>query len=245
MSRANDSALPIAARVSTPSTPSVPATAMRAGTTGRGGSDGPGRVVRQCFGVTGILLLLCCVAYPALVTGLAQALFPHRANGSLVEVNGAVRGSAVLGQTFADPSAWPEYFWGRPSAASVDTATSVTYSGGSNYGVLQPALKDEVEARVKALRDTGVTGPIPVDLLTKSASGLDPHISPAAAAIQIPRVAKTRGLSESDVQALVASATEGSTLGFMGEPRVNVLQLNLALDAKKPTPHVAPSVSAQ
>jgi len=239
MARTQQSALPtIAARASSPDASSPSATTKAA--TPLVAGDGFGRMVRQCFGITAILLALCCVAYPALVTGLAQAFLPREANGGLVEVKGAVRGSAVLGQTFGDPSAWPEYFWGRPSAASVDPATSVTYSSGSNYGPLQGALKDEVEARVKALRDTGVTGPIPVDLLTKSASGLDPHISPAAAAIQIPRVARTRGLGESEVQALVAAATEGSTFGFLGEPRVNVLQLNLALDAKKPVPHVEP-----
>jgi K+-transporting ATPase ATPase C chain len=199
-------------------------------------------MIRQCLGITALLLLLCCGLYPAVVTAAARAIFPHRAEGSLVVVDGKVRGSALLGQTFADPSAWPEYFWGRPSAASVDSATGVLYSSGSNYGPLQGALKDEVEARVKAFRDTGVTGPIPVDLLTKSASGLDPHISPSGAAIQIARVARARAMTESDVQSLVAAATESATFGFLGEPRVNVLALNLALDARKRVPH-APSAS--
>ena len=203
-----------------------------------------GRTLRQCLGVTFLLLVLCCGVYPGLVTAAAQVVFPRQANGSLVVVNGVARGSDVLGQTFADPSAWPEYFWGRPSGASVDSATSVTYSSGSNYGPSQPALKVEVAQRVQALRDTGVTGPIPIDLVTKSGSGLDPHISPAAADIQVPRIAKARAMTESDVRAVVASATEGSTFGFVGEPRVNVLQLNLALDVKKPVQHVAPAPSA-
>jgi K+-transporting ATPase ATPase C chain len=200
--------------------------------------------LRACLSITAILLVLCCVLYPAVVTAAAQAIFPAQANGSLLVQNGVARGSSLLGQTFGDPAQWPEYFWGRPSAASPDAATGVLYSSGSNYGPLNPALKDEVEARVKALRDTGVTGPIPVDLVTKSASGLDPHVSPAGIELQIPRVAKARGLREVDVKALVAASTEGSTLGFMGEPRVNVLTLNLALDAKKPVAHVAPPAAA-
>lgn len=196
-------------------------------------SAGYGRMLRQSLGMTAALGVLCCVVYPAVVTGVAQLAFPREANGSLVVQNGMVRGSELLGQTFADPSAYPEYFWGRPSAASADANSGVTGSSGSNYGPLNPALKDEVEARVKALRDTGVTGPIPIDLVTKSASGLDPHISPAAADIQVPRIAKARGLAEAEVRSLVQANTEGSTLGFIGEPRINVLKLNLALDAKK------------
>lgn len=194
-------------------------------------------IVRQCLGVTAVLLVLCCGLYPAVVTAAARVMFPRQADGGLVVVDGRVRGAALLGQTFADPSAWLEYFWGRPSAASVDSATGVTYSSGSNYGPMEGALKSEVEGRVKAFRDTGVIGPIPVELLTKSASGLDPHISPAGAAVQIARVARARAMSEAEVQSLVASATDGSTFGFIGEPRVNVLALNLALDAKKPVPH--------
>ncbi len=188
------------------------------------------KLLRQTFVVTLLLLILCCGVYPGLVTAGARVLFPRQASGSLV----GQKGSALIGQTFGDPTQWPEYFWGRPSGASVDPATGVTYSSGSNYGPLQGALKDEVEARVKALRDSGVTGPIPVDLVTKSASGLDPHLSPEAVGIQIPRIAKARGMSEAEVQGLVAQHTEGSTLGFLGEPRVNVLLLNLALDARKP-----------
>lgn len=196
-------------------------------------SAGYGRMLRQSLGMTAALGALCCIVYPALVTGVAQLAFPREANGSLVVQNGVVRGSELLGQTFAAPSAHPEYFWGRPSAASADANTGVLNSSGSNYGPLNPSLKDEVEARVKALRDTGVTGPIPVDLVTKSASGLDPHISPAAAEIQVPRIAKARRMAEAEVRSLVHAHTEGSTSGFIGEPRVNVLRLNLALDAKK------------
>lgn len=202
------------------------------------------KTLRACLSITAILLALCCVLYPAAVTAAAQALFPGKANGSEITVNGQRRGSALIGQTFSDPTQWPEYFWGRPSGASVDAATSVLYSSGSNYGPTNPALKDEVEARVKALRDTGVTGPIPVDLVTKSGSGLDPHVSPAAIAVQIPRVAKARGVGEGELRALVAEHTQGSTLGFLGEERVNVLTLNLALDAQKKVPHVEPIAAA-
>jgi K+-transporting ATPase ATPase C chain len=198
----------------------------------------------SCLSLTAILLTLCCVLYPALVTAAAQTIFPSKANGEAVTLEGTVRGARLIGQTFADNAQWPEYFWGRPSAASVDAATSVLYSSGSNYGPTNPALRDEVEARVKALRDTGVTGPIPVDLVTKSGSGLDPHLSPVAVAIQIPRVAKARGLSEAEVHALVDAQTERSMLGFLGEPRVNVLLLNLALDARKKVPHTRPLAEA-
>jgi K+-transporting ATPase ATPase C chain len=190
------------------------------------------KIVRPCLVITALLLVLCTALYPALVTGLAQAAFPRQSNGSLIVTNGRVRGSSLLGQTFEHPEAHPEYFWGRPSAASVDSATGVIYSSGSNYGPSNTTLHDEVRARVEALRATGVTGPIPVDLVTKSASGLDPHLSPAAALVQVARVARARGLPESEVRALVNAHTEGSTLGLLGEPRVNVLELNLALDAR-------------
>ena len=190
------------------------------------------KLLRTCLVITASLLLVCCLAYPAVVTGVAQLVFPRQANGSLITQGGRVRGSSLLGQTFADNATHPEYFWGRPSGASVDSATGVTYSSGSNYGPLNPALHDEVRQRVAALRATGVTGPIPVDLVTKSASGLDPHISPAAAQIQVPRVARSRSMSEAAVRSLVAAHTEGSTLALLGEPRVNVLELNLALDAR-------------
>jgi K+-transporting ATPase ATPase C chain len=190
------------------------------------------KIVRPCLVITALLLVLCTALYPAVVTGLAQAVFPRQAQGSLIVERGRVRGSSLLGQTFEHPEGHPEYFWGRPSAASVDSATGVVYSSGSNYGPLNAALHDEVRQRVEALRATGVTGPIPIDLVTKSASGLDPHISPAAARVQVPRVARARNLTETEVRTLVDAHTEGSTLGLLGEPRVNVLELNLALDAR-------------
>jgi K+-transporting ATPase ATPase C chain len=198
------------------------------------------KVLRPCLVLTAFLLVVCCVLYPAIVTAGAAALFPRQANGTLIEEDGKIKGSALIGQTFDRPMEHLEYFWGRPSAASVDSATGVLVSGGSNYGPLNASLKDEVSQRVAALRATGVTGPIPVDLVTKSASGLDPHISVAAAEIQVPRVAQARGLSMDEVRALVRDHTEGSTLGFLGEARVNVLAINLALDARKT---VAPVVS--
>jgi K+-transporting ATPase ATPase C chain len=191
------------------------------------------KILRPCLVVTAFLLVFCCVLYPAVVTAAAQALFPRQASGSLVERNGKVVGSELIGQTFDRPMEHLEYFWGRPSAASVDGATGVIVSAGSNYGPLNPSLKDEVAQRVAALRATGVEGPIPVDLVTKSASGLDPHVSPAAAEIQIPRVAKARGTSEDEVRAIVRAHTEGPTLGFLGQPRVHVLAVNLDLDARR------------
>ncbi len=190
------------------------------------------KILRPCLVLTAALLFLCCVAYPALVTAVAHLAFPHQAEGSLVTEGGRVRGSSLIGQTFEHPEQHPEYFWGRPSAASVDSATGVTYSSGSNYGPLHPALRDEVTARVAALRATGVQGPIPVDLVTKSASGLDPHISPAAAEVQVERVARARHLPDDAVRALVSAHTLRSTFGLLGEPRVNVLELNLDLDAR-------------
>lgn len=188
-------------------------------------------VVRPSLVLTAALLVICCVIYPAIVTGIAQAVLPHPSNGSLIESRGEIRGSSLIGQTLEHPEQHPEMFWGRPSAASVDSATGVVYSSGSNYGPLNPALHDEVAARVAAFRATGVTGPIPIDLVTKSASGLDPHISVAAAEIQVPRVARSRRMPEAAVRSLVAAHTQGRTLGLLGEPRVNVLELNLALAA--------------
>jgi K+-transporting ATPase ATPase C chain len=202
-------------------------------------------LLRPCLVITAFLLAICCVVYPAVVTGAAQVLFKHQADGSLIEEGGKVQGSSLIGQTFDKPMEHLEYFWGRPSGASVDSATGVLVSGGSNYGPLNPSLVDDVGQRVAMLRATGVTGTIPIDLVTKSASGVDPHISVEAAEIQVPRVAKARGVSEEDLRARVREHTEGSTLGFIGEPRVNVLELNLALDAKKKVlPVVSPSASA-
>src|SRR5277367_3334209 len=143
-------------------------------------------LLRPCLVVTAFLLAVCCVVYPAVVTGAAQVLFKHQADGSLIEEGGQVRGSSLIGQTLDRPMEHLEYFWGRPSAASVDSATGVLVSGGSNYGPLNPALADDVGQRVAMLRATGVTGTIPIDLVTKSGSGVDPHISVEAAEIQVP-----------------------------------------------------------
>lgn len=191
-------------------------------------------MLRPCFVITFSLMVLCCLVYPGVVTAGAQVLFPGQANGSLIEREGKVVGSSLIGQSVADWAAHPEYLWGRASAASNDTATNITYSSGSNYGPMNGALLDEVKARVAVLHDSGVTGKVPADLVTKSASGLDPHISPAAAEIQVPRLAGTRKMRESKVRELISNHTEQSTLGLLGEPRVNVLLVNLDLDAQAP-----------
>jgi len=190
--------------------------------------------IRPLFVITLALFMLCCVVYPAIVTATAQVVFPAQSNGSLIERNGKVLGSTIIGQSVADWAAHPEYLWGRASAASNDAASGITYSSGSNYGPLNPALLDEVKGRVALLRASGVRGPIPADLVTKSASGLDPHISPASAELQVPRIASTRKLGESKVRELISNHTEHSTLGFLGEARVNVLLVNLDLDAQAP-----------
>lgn len=171
-----------------------------------------------------LLTLLTGVIYPLAVTGVAQGLFPRQANGSLIEKDGQVVGSELIGQSFDDP----KYFWGRPSATSYNPLPS----SGSNLGPTNPTLTDAVQVRIAALRtaDPDNTLPIPVDLVTASASGLDPHISVAAALYQVARVAQARGLPEDQVRHLVDQFTEGRTFGFLGEPRVNVLELNLALD---------------
>ena len=191
-------------------------------------------LLRPCFVITFALMVLCCLVYPGVVTAGAQVLFKDQANGSLIERDGKVVGSSLIGQSVADWAAHPEYLWGRASAASNDAATNITYSSGSNYGPMNGALLDEVKARVGVLRASGVTGAIPSDLVTKSASGLDPHVSPASAEIQVPRLASTRKITEAKVRELIASHTEQSTLGLLGEPRVNVLLVNLDLDAQAP-----------
>lgn len=170
------------------------------------------------------------VLYPAVVTHLGQLLFPHQANGSLIEKDGKPLGSELIGQPFGDP----KYFWSRPSATA-PYAYNAGASSGSNQGPTNPALAEAIKERVQALRDAdpGNPAPVPVDLVTASGSGLDPHISPAAAAYQVARVARVRNLSESVVKELAARHTEGRQFGFLGEPRVNVLKLNLALDAAR------------
>ncbi len=174
-----------------------------------------------------VLTLLTGVLYPFLVTGIAQVAFPNAANGSLIVVDGKIVGSSLIGQPFDDP----KYFWSRPSATSPQPYNGAS-SSGSNQGPRNPALADAVKDRIKALRDAdpGNTAPVPVDLVTASGSGLDPHISIAAAEYQLPRVAKARGLAPEKVQALLDASTDGRTFGLLGEPRVNVLDLNRALD---------------
>jgi len=174
-----------------------------------------------------VLSLLTGLAYPLLVTGIAQVAFPHRANGSLIVAGDKTVGSELIGQPFDDP----KYFWSRPSATSPQPYNGAS-SSGSNQGPRNPALADAVKDRIKALRDAdpGNSAPVPVDLVTASGSGLDPHISVAAADYQAPRVAKVRNAPLPQVQALIAQNTEGRTLGVLGEPRVNVLGLNRALD---------------
>jgi len=178
-----------------------------------------------------VLTVITGVAYPLLVTGISQVAFHGKANGSLIERGGKAVGSTLIGQAFSDP----KHFWGRPSATS-PYPNNASASSGSNQGPLNPALTDAVSGRIKALHDADPdnTAPVPVDLVTASASGLDPHISPAAAEYQVNRVAKARKLEPLKVRDLVAQYTQGRQLGFLGEPRVNVLELNLALDQVKP-----------
>lgn len=192
--------------------------------------------IRPAITMLILMTVITGVIYPLVVTGIAQAVFPSQANGSLIIKNGKVYGSELIGQQFDEP----KYFWGRLSATNdfpynAFNAETLTGSSGSNYGPLNQALIQAVQARINVLKaaDPTNTAPIPVDLVTASGSGLDPHLSVAAALYQVHRVAQARGLSEADVKALVDKYTEGRQFGFLGEPRVNVLLLNLALDGIK------------
>lgn len=187
-------------------------------------------ILRPALVLFAALTLACGLLYPLAVTGIAQAAFPERANGSLVERDGRTVGSSLIGQQFSAPG----YFWGRPSATG-PMANNGGGSGGSNQGPLNPALQDAVKGRIAALRehDPDNAAPIPADLVTASGSGLDPEISPAAARYQAGRVARARGMAAERVDALVEQHTEGRILGLFGEPRVNVLALNLALDGER------------
>ncbi|OAJ51825.1 K+-transporting ATPase subunit C [Paraburkholderia ginsengiterrae] len=185
---------------------------------------------RPLIVIFAVLTAVTGLAYPAVMTAVGQAAFHDQANGSLIEQDGKVVGSKLIGQQFDAP----QYFWGRLSATS-PMPYNATNSGGSNLGPTNPALLDEIKGRLDALKAAGtdMSKPVPVDLVTSSGSGLDPEISPAAAAYQIERVAKARKLAVNDVQALVDRYTSGRQFGILGEARVNVLQLNLALDELK------------
>ncbi len=186
--------------------------------------------IRSALVLLGLMTLLTGLAYPLVVTGIAQVAFPRQANGSLIVQNGRVVGSELIGQPFDDP----KYFWGRPSATT-PFRNNAGSSTGSNLGPTNPDLHKAVKDRIEALRaaDPGNAAPVPVDLVTASASGLDPHISPAAALYQLRRVARARGLDEGAVRQLVVLHVEDRSFGVLGEPRVNVLPLNIALDRQQ------------
>ncbi|MBB5192750.1 K+-transporting ATPase ATPase C chain [Silvimonas terrae] len=187
-------------------------------------------LIRPALSLFVLLTVVTGLAYPLAVTGIGKALFPKEAAGSLIEQHGQTVASGLIGQSFSGPT----YFWSRPSATSPQPDNALA-SGGSNLGPTNPALKDAVKGRIDLIRAAhpDQTGPVPADLVTTSASGLDPHISPAAAAYQIHRVAKARGLSDEQVRLLVGANTDGPQWGLFGEPVVNVVKLNLALDEVK------------
>jgi K+-transporting ATPase ATPase C chain len=187
------------------------------------------RVLRPAIVLLLAMTAITGLAYPAAVTAVAQAVFPYQANGSMIVVDGKAVGSSLIGQLFDEP----QYFWGRPSnavSAANPSGYDASYSAGSNLGPTSQALIDGITARVDDMRKANGGGPVPVDLVTSSASGLDPDISPEAAEYQIARVAKARGMSEDAVRAMVAKHTEGPLLWFLGQTRVHVLELNLDLD---------------
>jgi K+-transporting ATPase ATPase C chain len=181
--------------------------------------------------MTIVTTLLFGVAYPLVVTALAQVLFPHQANGQLIDRDGKIIGSRIIGQAFSSPG----YFRSRPSAAG--TGYDAANSSGTNLGPTNRKLIEAVKAAADAAKKENPGTPVPIDLVTSSASGLDPHISPAAADFQVPRVARERRMSEADVRRLVSAHSDGRQLGFLGEPVVNVLELNLALDTEHPMKH--------
>ena len=189
-------------------------------------NNNSGNIVRPALVLFVLLSALTGLIYPMAVTGAAKAVFPAQAAGSLIVLDGTTVGSKLIGQNFSDP----KHFWGRPSATSPQPYNGVA-SGGSNQGPLNPALTDAVKARVEALRAADPGNTAPVELVTASASGLDPDISPAAARYQAARVARVRGIPLDRVNTLITDNTEGPKWGFLGEPRVNVLALNIALDA--------------
>jgi|SRR6185369_2001578 len=184
--------------------------------------------IYPAIAITVVLTVLLGIVYPLVVTGLAQVMFPAKAAGSLIEKDGKVIGSSLIGQPFTGPG----YFHSRPSAAG--TGYDATASGGTNLGPTSQKLMDNIKTAAAALQDENPGTPIPIDLVTASASGLDPHITPAAAEFQVPRIAKERGLTADEVRKMVSKHTEGRQFGLLGEPRVNVLELNLDLDATRP-----------